>query len=141
MIRQTNNNCLQVGQMPLCSCAVEIVWWDCCPVTCSPSCERLHRQTVDPCHHPPVSSLRRRVCLVGRTMAPSQLQAAPTPRKMWSQKGHKDPNNERRGLCHLGRIGRHFHCLKRLPEGWEKKHRKPQKIKKRFPIEAQFSGP
>ena len=34
-----------------------------------------------PCHHPSVSSLRPRDCLVGRTMAPSQLQAAPTPRR------------------------------------------------------------
>ena len=33
------------------------------------------------CHHPPVSSLRPRICLVGRTMAPSQLQAAPTHRR------------------------------------------------------------
>ena len=34
-----------------------------------------------PCHHPPVSSHLPRECLVGWTMAPSQLQGAPTPRR------------------------------------------------------------
>ena len=46
------------------------------------------------CHHRRVSSLRPRICLVGRTVAPSQLQAAPTPRRCgrWSQQGQKRPN-------------------------------------------------
>ena len=48
---------------------------------------RLHRQTVNPCHHPPLSSLLPRICLVGRTMAPTQLQAAPTPAKIRWQQG------------------------------------------------------
>ena len=36
---------------------------------------------LSPCHHPPVSSLLSRICLVGRTMAPSQLEAAPTHKR------------------------------------------------------------
>ena len=41
---------------------------------------------VSPCHRPPVSSLRPRISLVGRTVAPSQLQTAPTPRR----RGHSE---------------------------------------------------
>ena len=36
---------------------------------------------LSPCHHPRVSSLLPRICLVGRTMAPSQLPAAPTHKR------------------------------------------------------------
>ena len=39
---------LLVDQVPLCACAVARVLWESCPVTCSPSCGRLHRQTVKP---------------------------------------------------------------------------------------------
>ena len=42
---------------------------------------------ASPCQHRHVSSLRPRVCLVGRTMAPSQLQIAPdkkTKRAFWT---------------------------------------------------------
>ena len=66
---------LLVSQVPLYSCAIASLLWESCPVTRSPSCERLHRQTA--CHHRPGSSLRPRICLVGRNMAPSQPQTAP----------------------------------------------------------------
>ena len=36
---------------------------------------------LSPCHHPPVSLLLPRICLVGRTMASTQLQAAPTHKR------------------------------------------------------------
>ena len=38
-------------------------------------------ELLSPCHHPPVSSLLRRICSVGRTMAPPQLQAARTHKR------------------------------------------------------------
>ena len=44
---------------------------------------------LSPCHHPPVSCLLPRICLVGRTMAPSQLLAAPTPRRCDGSKDKK----------------------------------------------------
>ena len=79
-----------LSQVPLCSCAVESVLLD-SHVTRSPSCERLHRQTVKPLP-PPVSSLRPRICLVGRTMAPSQLRTnGANTTKMWSQQRQKNP--------------------------------------------------
>ena len=65
--------------MPLYSCAVESVLWESCPVTRSPSCASLHRQTAKPL--PPstcvVSSPTYLFCW---TDGPSRLQAAPTPR-------------------------------------------------------------
>ena len=59
---------------------------------------------VSPCHRPPVSSLRPRIGLVGRTMAPSQHQTAPTPRRCRRSKDKKTKQNERSGLRHLGRF-------------------------------------
>ena len=52
---------LLVGQVQLCACADASVWWESYPVTRSPSCGRLHRQTVKPLPPPPVSSLLPRV--------------------------------------------------------------------------------
>ena len=78
----TQRFCVLVGQVPLCSCAVELALRD-------GSALYFHHLRVractdrllSPCHHPSVSSFRPRNCMVGRTMAPSQLQAAPTPRR------------------------------------------------------------
>ena len=41
--------------MLLLSCDVEILVWDSCSVVSSPSCERVHRQTVTTSHHTSVS--------------------------------------------------------------------------------------
>ena len=77
-------------QVPLYACAVARMLWKSCPATRSPSCGRLHRQTLlSPCLHPPVSPLLPRKCLVGRTMAPSHLQAPPTPRRCDDSKDKK----------------------------------------------------
>ena len=67
--------------MPLCACAVARVLWESCPVACSPSCGRLHRQTVKPLPPPTCVVSSFTYCLVGRTMAPSQLEAAPTHKR------------------------------------------------------------
>ena len=68
---------------------------------------------LSPCHHRPASSLRPRICLVGRTMAPSELQAAPTPRS-WT--------------LPFGTIWQSFFLRTRLPESRLKKHRKTLKV-------------
>ena len=80
-------SCLLVGQVPLYSCAVESVLRESCLVTRSPSCARFIRQTATS-----VVLFFHVECLVGRTMASSQLQAAPTPRRMRWQQKTKGPN-------------------------------------------------
>ena len=48
VVRQTAQRFFLVGHVPSCSCAVESVLWESCPVTRSPSCARVHRQTGKP---------------------------------------------------------------------------------------------
>ena len=74
---------------------------------------------LSPCDHPPVSSLRPRICLVGRTMAPSQLQAAPTPRRFDRSK-KKRPNKRAFWTLPFGTIWQSFLLCTRLPEGKQK---------------------
>ena len=50
---------------------------------------------VSPCHHRPVSSVRPRICLVGRTMGPSQPQMAPTQRRCDRREDKKTKPNKR----------------------------------------------
>ena len=74
---------------------------------------------ASPCHRPPVSSLRPRICLVGRSRAPSQPQTAPTPRRCGRSKDQRT-NQVGAGLCHLGRYGGHFCCVKGCPKASKK---------------------
>ena len=78
-----------------------------------------------PCHHPLVSSLLPRICLVGRTMAPSQRQAAPTPQRCDGSKDKYTKQTSVLDLAILGRYGSHFslHKAARWPA---KKKRKTQ---------------
>ena len=71
-------------------------------------------------------------------MAPSQLQAAPTPRRRDGSKDKKDQTNERSGLLPLGTIWQSFFCTK-LPEGRRKKIAKLKKVIA-CPMVAQDSG-
>ena len=52
--------------MPLYACAVGCVLWESCPVTRSPSCGRLHRQTVRPLP-PPTCAVSSSTYLFGWT--------------------------------------------------------------------------
>ena len=94
-----------VGKLP---CNALVFVWGACT-------DRL----LSPCHHPPVSSLLPRICLVGRTVAPSQLQAAPTPRRC---DGSRDTKTKQMSvLDHLGRYGSHFFCAQSCPKAGKKK--------------------
>ena len=116
-----------MGQVPLYACAVASVLWESCPVTRSPSCGRLHRQTVQSLPPTCVISLLPRKRLVGRTMAPSQIQDLPPPLILRWQQVQKRQTNERSGLCHLGLHGSHFFCAQGCPKA-SKKNRKTQKV-------------
>ena len=70
------------------------------------------RLLIKPCDHP-ASSIRPRICSVGRTMTPSQLQDTT---KMRSQQGQKDQTNESSGLYHLGRSGSHLYRVQSCPK-------------------------
>ena len=76
---------LLVFQVSLYGCAVASVLWKVARLRVGALTDRL----LSPCHHPPVTSLLPRICLVGRTTVPSQLQAAPTPRRCDGSKDKK----------------------------------------------------
>ena len=97
-----------------------------CRRKCSPSCGRLHRQTVKPLP-PPVSSLLPTICLVGRTMAPSQLPAAPTPRRYDGSKDKKTKQTSVLDFAIWDNTAVIFLCP-RLPEGQQQKNRETQKF-------------
>ena len=135
MVRQTHSVFffLLLGHVPLYACAVASVLWESCPVTRSPSCGRLHRQTVKPLPPPTcvVSSSHKR--LVGRTMAPSQLQAAPTPRRCDGSKDKKTKDKKTKQTSVLDfaiwddmAVIFSVHKAARRPA--KRKHRKTQKV-------------
>ena len=76
-----------VGQMPSCSCAVESVLREHCPVTRSPSCERLQKQTSKPLP-PPTCVVTSSTYVLWRRHSLKRRQ--------------KDRTNERSGHCHFG---------------------------------------
>ena len=79
---------------------------------------------LSPCHNPPVSSLLPRKCLVGLTKAPSQLQAAPTPRRCDGSKDKKTNQTSVLNFCHFGRYGSHFFCAQGCPKAGKKECKK-----------------
>ena len=81
---------------------------------------------LSPCHHPPVSSLRPRVCLVGRTVAPSQLQAAPTPRRCDGSKDKKTKHTSVVDFAIWDDMAVIFFCAQGCPKAG-KKNLKTQK--------------
>ena len=76
---------------------------------------------LSPCHHPPVSHLLPRKCLVGRTVAPSQLQAAPTPRRCDGSKDEKKPSKRAFWTFAMWDDMAVIFLCARLPEGRPKK--------------------
>ena len=82
---------------------------------------------VSPCHRPPVSSLRPRIGLVGRTMAPSQHQTAPTPRRCRRSKDKKTKQMNVLDFAIWDDL-KSFLLCKTLPEGRQKKNRHTQKV-------------
>ena len=114
--------------------------WERCPVTPSPSCGRLHRQTVKPLP-PPTCVVSSSTYLFGWTDhgAVTASSGANTTKMRWQQR-QKYQTNERSGLCHLGRYGSHFFCAQGCPKAG-KKNRKTQKSKSIFSYgRTQLSG-
>ena len=77
---------LLVGQAPMYACAVASMLWESCPVTRSPSCGRLHRQTVKPL--PPPTVVSSSTYLFGSTDhgAGTASSGANTTKMRWQQR-------------------------------------------------------
>ena len=115
------------GQMSLYACAGASVLWESCPVTRSPSCGRLHRQTVKPLP-PPTCVVSSSTHVFGWTdHGASTASSGANITRMRPQQGQEDQTNERSGLCHLGRYGSHFFCAQGCRKAG-KKNCKTQKI-------------
>ena len=76
-----------------------------CPVTRSPSCARLHRQTGEPLPPPTcVVSSSTYLCDWTDHGAVTATNGANTTKMRWQHR-QKDLTNERSGHCHFGRFG------------------------------------
>ena len=110
-------------------------WWVKCRCVCVPSkvcCRkvallRAHLRVractdtlLSPCHHPPVSSLSPRISLVGRTVAPSQLQTAPTPRRCSRSKDQKTNQMSVLDIAIWNDMEVIFACVKRCSKASKK---------------------
>ena len=79
-----------VGQVLWCSCSFESGFWDSCPVTRSPSCERMHRQTVSPLPRP-TCVVSSSTYLFGCTNHDVTASSGFNTAEMRSQQGQKGP--------------------------------------------------